>query len=80
VRSRWWLAEALAEVGDRDEGAAQWRLAAAAAGKLGARPLGADLDDLARRTRLDAQGTGQPHRGRRHRPPRMGSPEPVSWR
>jgi hypothetical protein len=59
VRSRWRLAEALAEVGDRDEGGAQWRLAAAAAGKLGARPLGAALDDLARRARLDAHGTGQ---------------------
>lgn len=33
----------------------QWRLAAAAAGKLGARPLGAALDDLARRARLDAR-------------------------
>jgi hypothetical protein len=31
-------------------------LAAAAVGKLGARPLGAALDDLARRARLDAHG------------------------
>ena len=39
--------------------AAQRRLAAAAAGKLGVRPLGAALDDLARRAGLDAHGTGQ---------------------
>jgi DNA-binding NarL/FixJ family response regulator len=52
ARNRWRLAEALAEAGDRDEAAEQWRLAALTAGQLGARPLQRALDDLARRARI----------------------------
>jgi DNA-binding NarL/FixJ family response regulator len=52
ARTRWRLAEALAEAGRRDEATEQWRLAAQAADKLGARPLRAALDDLARRARI----------------------------
>ena len=56
ARSRWRLAEALAEGGDRDEAQNQWRLAVAAADKLGATRLRAALADLGRRARL---GTGR---------------------
>jgi DNA-binding CsgD family transcriptional regulator len=52
ARTRWRLAEALAEAGRRDEAAEQWRQAANAADRLGARPLRAALDDLARRARI----------------------------
>jgi DNA-binding NarL/FixJ family response regulator len=52
ARTRWRLAEALAEAGRRDEATEQWQLAAQAAEKLGARPLRAALDDLARRARI----------------------------
>jgi DNA-binding CsgD family transcriptional regulator len=52
ARTRWRLAEALAEAGRRDEAADQWQLAARAADKLGARPLRRALDDLARRARI----------------------------
>jgi DNA-binding CsgD family transcriptional regulator/tetratricopeptide (TPR) repeat protein len=52
ARTQWRLAEALAEAGRRDEAAEQWRQAAQAADKLGARPLRAALDDLARRARI----------------------------
>jgi DNA-binding NarL/FixJ family response regulator len=52
ARSRWRLAEALAEASQRDEAAEQWRLAAQTARKLGARPLMHALDDLARRARI----------------------------
>jgi DNA-binding CsgD family transcriptional regulator len=52
ARTRWRLAEALAETGHRDEAAEQWREAAQAAERLGARPLRAALDALARRARI----------------------------
>ena len=39
ARTRWRLAEALAEAGRRDEAAEQWRQAAQTADQLGARPL-----------------------------------------
>jgi DNA-binding CsgD family transcriptional regulator len=55
ARSRWRLAEALAEAGDRDEAQRQWQLAVATAEELGATRLRAALADLGRRARL---GTG----------------------
>jgi DNA-binding CsgD family transcriptional regulator len=58
ARTRWRLAEALAEAGRRDEAADQWRQAARTADKLGARPLRRMLDDLARRARI---GTVEQH-------------------
>ncbi|MDL4820736.1 helix-turn-helix transcriptional regulator [Actinomadura opuntiae] len=54
ARSRWRLAEALAESGDREAAAAQWRPAVEAAERLGAAPLLAALRDLGARARLDA--------------------------
>jgi DNA-binding CsgD family transcriptional regulator/tetratricopeptide (TPR) repeat protein len=57
ARSRWRLAEALAENGDREAAAAEWRPAVAAAERLGAAPLLAALRDLGARARLD---TGRP--------------------
>jgi DNA-binding CsgD family transcriptional regulator len=60
ARTQWRLAEALVEDGRRDEAAAVWRAARDTASRLRAAPLGAALDDLARRARLDhANG----HRG-----------------
>ncbi len=55
ARSRWRLAEALAEAGHRDEAEREWRLAADVADRLGAAPLRAALGDLARRARLGEQ-------------------------
>jgi DNA-binding CsgD family transcriptional regulator len=55
ARTRWRLAEALAEAGRRDEASEQWQQAAQTADRLGARPLRRALDDLARRARI---GTG----------------------
>jgi DNA-binding NarL/FixJ family response regulator len=52
ARTRWRLAEALAEAGRRDEAEEQWRLAAQTADHLGARPLRRALDGLARRARI----------------------------
>jgi DNA-binding NarL/FixJ family response regulator len=52
ARTRWRLAEALAEAGRRDEAAEQWRQAAETADQLKARPLRRALDDLARRARI----------------------------
>jgi DNA-binding NarL/FixJ family response regulator len=52
ARTRWRLAEALAEVGRRDEAAEQWSQAAQSADRLGAPPLRAALADLARRARI----------------------------
>ena len=52
ARTRWRLAEALAEAGRRDEAAEQWRQAAQTADQLRATPLRAALDDLARRARI----------------------------
>jgi len=54
ARSRWRLAEALAEAGQRDEAQEQWRQAAAAAERLGATRLRDALTDLGRRARLGA--------------------------
>jgi DNA-binding CsgD family transcriptional regulator len=55
ARTRWRLAEALAEAGRRDEAAEQWHQAVQTADRLAARPLRRVLDDLARRARI---GTG----------------------
>jgi DNA-binding CsgD family transcriptional regulator len=52
ARTRWRLAEALAEAGSRAEAEEQWRMAANAADRLGARPVRRALDDLARRARI----------------------------
>jgi DNA-binding CsgD family transcriptional regulator len=52
ARSRWRLAESLAEAGDRDAAHQQWLLAGAAADRLGATRLRAALADLGRRARL----------------------------
>jgi DNA-binding CsgD family transcriptional regulator len=57
ARSRWRLAEALAEAGDRDGAQEQWAQAVAVADELGAAPLRRVLGDLGRRARLSA-GTG----------------------
>jgi DNA-binding NarL/FixJ family response regulator len=53
ARTQWRLAEALVEAGRRDEAAAVWRAARDTASRLRAAPLGAALDALARRARLD---------------------------
>jgi DNA-binding CsgD family transcriptional regulator len=53
ARTQWRLAEALVEAGRRDEAAAVWHAARDTASRLQAGPLGAALDDLARRARLD---------------------------
>ena len=52
ARSRWRLAEALAEAGRRDEAQQELLLAAETAERIGATPLRAALSDLARRARL----------------------------
>ncbi len=52
ARTRWRLAEALAEAGRRDEAEEQWRRATQTADALGAKPLRRALDDLARRARI----------------------------
>jgi DNA-binding CsgD family transcriptional regulator len=62
ARTRWRLAEALAEAGRRDEAAEQWHEAVQTADRLGARPLRRALDDLARRARIgvaEAHGDGE---------------------
>jgi DNA-binding CsgD family transcriptional regulator len=53
ARTRWRLAEALAEAGDRAAAQEQWDQAATIADRLRAAPLRAALADLARRARLD---------------------------
>jgi DNA-binding CsgD family transcriptional regulator len=58
ARSRWRLAEALAEAGDREAGRREWQQAREAAAALKARPLLAALDDLGRRARLAPAGPG----------------------
>ncbi len=58
ARSRWRLAEALAEAGRRDEAQDEWRLAFETADRLGAVPLRSALSDLARRARLRTSGPG----------------------
>ncbi len=52
ARSRWRLAEALAEAGRRADAEREWSLALAAADQLGAVPLASALRDLGRRARL----------------------------
>jgi len=59
ARCQWRLAEALAGAGDRDQATAAARAAHATATRLGAAPLRAALEDLARRGRLDL-GVGLP--------------------
>jgi DNA-binding CsgD family transcriptional regulator len=61
ARSRWRLAEALAEAGRRDEAQDEWRLAFGTADRLGAAPLRAALSDLARRARLRTGVPGGSH-------------------
>jgi DNA-binding CsgD family transcriptional regulator/tetratricopeptide (TPR) repeat protein len=58
ARSRWRLAEALAETGQRAEAEREWSLALDAAQELGAAPLAAALRDLGRRARLGRQPGG----------------------
>jgi DNA-binding NarL/FixJ family response regulator len=58
ARTRWRLAEALAEAGRRAEAAEQWQQAVQTADRLAARPLRRALDDLARRARI---GTAEAH-------------------
>jgi DNA-binding CsgD family transcriptional regulator len=53
ARGQWRLAEALIEAGRAEEAVPIWRAAAATATRLGAAPLSAALDALARRARLD---------------------------
>ncbi|WP_307796987.1 helix-turn-helix transcriptional regulator [Actinomadura barringtoniae] len=52
ARSRWRLAEALAERGEREEAAAEWEAAVRDAERLGADPLLKALRDLGTRARL----------------------------
>jgi DNA-binding CsgD family transcriptional regulator/tetratricopeptide (TPR) repeat protein len=59
ARSRWWLAEALLGAGDREQATAVARAAYETALRLGAEPLRAALEALARRGRLDL-GAGVP--------------------
>ena len=56
ARSRWRLAEALAEAGDRAGATSEWAAATKAARQLRAVPLLAALDDLGRRARLAGPG------------------------
>jgi DNA-binding CsgD family transcriptional regulator len=63
ARTQWRLAEALVEAGRRDEAAAVWRAARDTASGLRAAPLGAALDDLARRARLDPGNGNRGGRG-----------------
>jgi DNA-binding NarL/FixJ family response regulator len=56
ARTRWRLAEALAESGSRDEAASELIAARDVATSLGARPLLAAIEDLARRARLTLGG------------------------
>ena len=72
ARARWRLAEALAEEGDREAAAVQWRLAAQAADLLGAAPLRAALADLGRRARI---GTTERESGSGDRGPLAGLTE-----
>jgi DNA-binding CsgD family transcriptional regulator/tetratricopeptide (TPR) repeat protein len=60
ARCQWRLAEALLGVGDREQAAAAARLAYQTVVRLGAAPLRAALEALARRARLDlGQGVGR---------------------
>ncbi|HZC99765.1 MAG TPA: response regulator transcription factor, partial [Actinomycetes bacterium] len=63
ARSRWRLAEALLEAGRRDEALAPARAAHATAVQLGADPLRAEVEALARRARLDLGPGVAPSKG-----------------
>ena len=64
ARSRWRLAEALAEAGRRADAEREWSLALAVADELGAVPLSSALRDLGRRARLARPaGNGAPGSG-----------------
>jgi DNA-binding NarL/FixJ family response regulator len=63
ARTQWRLAEALVEGGRRDEATAVWRAAHDTASRLRAKPLGAALEDLARRARLDPGNGSQDGHG-----------------
>jgi DNA-binding CsgD family transcriptional regulator len=63
ARSRWRLAEALLLDGRRDEAEAQARAAHATALRLGAEPLRAEVEALARRGRLDLGDAAPPSQG-----------------
>jgi DNA-binding CsgD family transcriptional regulator len=58
ARSRWRLAEALAEAGDRESAREEWLAAVTVADELGARPLRERLADFGRRARLGAAVDG----------------------
>jgi len=58
ARSRWRLAEALAEASDREQARREWLLAVQAADELKAAPLQAVLADLGRRARLGIPAPG----------------------
>ena len=53
ARGQWRLAEALIQAGRAEQAVPIWRAAAATATQLGAAPLSAALEALARRARLD---------------------------
>jgi DNA-binding NarL/FixJ family response regulator len=58
ARSRWRLAEALAEAGDREAAQREWLVAARTADELSAPPLQATLTDLGRRARIGSAAAG----------------------
>jgi len=58
ARSRWRLAEALAEAGQRAEAEQEWSQAVQVADELAATPLRSALADLGRRARLGRQDSG----------------------
>ncbi len=60
ARSRWRLAEALAEAGDRGAAQREWLLACQAADELRAAPLQRALADLGRRARLGVSAARSP--------------------
>jgi DNA-binding CsgD family transcriptional regulator len=64
ARTQWRQAEALVEAGRRDEAITVWSAARDTADRLQAAPLGAALDDLARRARLDHRMDGGNRAGR----------------
>ena len=83
ARSRWRLAEALAEAGRRADAEREWSLALAVADELGAVPLASALRDLGRRARLARPaGNGAPGNGpdgREARTAGSAAGPPRSW-
>jgi DNA-binding NarL/FixJ family response regulator len=79
ARSRWRLAEALAEAGDREAARSEWLAAVQAADRLRATPLQAALADLGRRARLSSR-TAPVADGRRGQPgrPETGGRGPLA--